>query len=65
MEYRAGDSDEAAQGSGAELRIKAASMAERLEKTANEMAQRGYESVIFSVTNSAKAIAVFSIGKTD
>lgn len=40
-------------------------MAERLEKTANEMAQRGYESVIFSVTNSTKAIAVFSIGKTD
>lgn len=44
---------------------RAASMAERLEKTANEMAQRGYESVIFSVTNSTKAIAVFSIGKTD
>ncbi|WP_143249178.1 hypothetical protein [Bifidobacterium myosotis] len=65
MEYREGDSDEAAQGSGAELRIKAASMAERLEKTANEMAQRGYELVTFSVTNSTKAIAVFSIGKTD
>lgn len=44
---------------------RAASMAERLEKTANEMAQQGYESVIFSVTNSAKAIAVFSIDKTD
>ncbi|OZG57182.1 hypothetical protein BMYO_2055 [Bifidobacterium myosotis] len=40
-------------------------MAERLEKTANEMAQRGYELVTFSVTNSTKAIAVFSIGKTD
>lgn len=40
-------------------------MAERLEKTANEMAQRGYELVTFSVTNSTKAIAVFSIGKID
>ena len=44
---------------------RAASMAERLEKTANEMVQQGYESVIFSVTNSTKAIAVFSIGKND
>ncbi|MBW3090597.1 hypothetical protein [Bifidobacterium miconisargentati] len=44
---------------------RATSMAEQLEKTANEMARQGYELVTFSVTNSAKAIAVFSIDKTD
>ncbi|MBT1170403.1 hypothetical protein [Bifidobacterium sp. SO4] len=44
---------------------RATSMAEQLEKTANEMAQQGYELVTFSVTNSAKAIAVFGIGKAD
>ena len=38
---------------------KAEDMAARIEKTANEMEKEGYELVIFSVTGSAKAVAVF------
>jgi hypothetical protein len=39
---------------------KAKKMAAAIEKKANEMAQTGWELVTFSVTNSAKAILVFS-----
>ena len=34
-------------------------MAAAIEQTANEKAQDGWELVVFSVTNSAKAILVF------
>ena len=40
---------------------KAKKMAEAIEKTANEMAEDGWELVTFSVTNSAKAIMVFRV----
>lgn len=36
-------------------------MAAAIEKTANEQAQKGWELVTFSITNSAKAILVFRI----
>ena len=38
---------------------KADNMAEKIEQTANEMLQKGYELVTFSVTTTAKAIVVF------
>ena len=40
---------------------KAKKMAAAIEKAANEYAQRGWELVTFSVTNSAKAILVFRV----
>ena len=40
---------------------KAKKMAISIEKAANEYAQRGWELVTFSVTNSAKAILVFRV----
>ena len=38
---------------------KATKMAEAVENAANEYAQKGFELITFSVTNSAKAILVF------
>ncbi|WP_163196284.1 hypothetical protein [Bifidobacterium platyrrhinorum] len=38
---------------------KAKTMAEEVERVANEMETQGYELVTMSVTNSAKAILVF------
>ena len=40
---------------------KAKKMAAAIEKTANEKAQDGWEVVIFSVTNFAKAILAFRV----
>lgn len=40
---------------------RAGDMAAAIEKSANERAEDGWELVTFSVTNSAKAILVFSI----
>lgn len=40
---------------------KATKMAAAIEETANEYAQRGWELVTFSVTNTAKAILVFCV----
>lgn len=40
---------------------RAGDMAAAIEKTANERAQDGWELVTFSVTNSAKAILVFTV----
>ena len=40
---------------------KAKKMAAAIEEAANEYAQRGWELVTFSVTNSAKAILVFRV----
>lgn len=40
---------------------KAKKMAAAIEDKANEVAQTGWELVTFSVTNSAKAILVFSV----
>lgn len=39
---------------------KADKMAAAIEKKANEMAQSGWELLSFSITNSAKAILLFS-----
>lgn len=39
---------------------KAKSLAAAVEKKANEMSIKGWEFVTFSVTNSAKAVLVFS-----
>lgn len=44
---------------------KAKKMAAAIEKAANEYAQRGWELVTFSVTNSAKAILVFRVPEAD
>ena len=38
---------------------KAKKMAKQIEDTANEMEQKGYEFLTFSITESAKAILVF------
>ena len=38
---------------------KAKKMAEAIEKTANEQVQDGWKLLIFSITNTAKAILVF------
>ena len=40
---------------------KAAKMAAAIENIANEYAQRGWELVTFSVTNTAKAILLFHV----
>ena len=44
---------------------KAKKMAAAIEEAANEYAQRGWELVTFSVTNSAKAILVFRAPEAD
>ena len=44
---------------------KAKKMAAALEKIANEYAQRGWETVSFSVTPSAKVIALFRVQETE
>ena len=38
-------------------------MSDKIEETANDMAQQGWELSAFSVTNSAKAILVFRTTK--
>lgn len=38
---------------------KAKTMAEKVEEKCNEMLEKGYEFVSFSITNSSKAILVF------
>ncbi len=40
---------------------RAKKMAEEVEKTANEYAEKGYKLVTFSVTLSAKAILIFEV----
>lgn len=40
---------------------KASKMAAVIEETANEYAQKGWELVTFSITNTAKAILVFRV----
>ena len=40
---------------------KAKKIASAIERTANERTQNGWELVMFSVTNSAKAISVFRV----
>ena len=44
---------------------KAKKLAAAVEQTANEKAQDGWELVMFSVTNSAKAILVFRTPETE
>lgn len=42
---------------------RANTMSDKIEETANDMAQQGWELAAFSVTNSAKAILVFRTTK--
>ncbi len=39
--------------------LRANTMSDKIEETANDMARQGWELAAFSVTNSAKAILVF------
>lgn len=43
---------------------KANDLAKKIEEKANEMAQKGYTLITFSITGSAKSILVFETSKT-
>ncbi len=48
-----------------ECKVKTKKIAEAIEKKANEMEEKGYKLITFSITNSGKAIILFHNEEND